>query len=91
MYAFLHFCNKLQPDYPVLQLCIKQLHVCRSTLFILVRVSNAVQCNAQDMEATSANLFKKRHRIAARPEVQAAQHHGFNFPDRLSPPSHGFS
>ncbi len=54
------------------------------------RDSNAAQGDTQDMEAASANLFRSA-RVAARTEGQAAPPHVFHLPERLSPPSHGFS
>ncbi len=35
--------------------------------------------------------YGRSARVAARPEGQAAPPHVFNLPERLSPPSHGFS
>ncbi len=42
-----------------------------------VRGSNAAPGNTKDMEAASANLFRKECQVAARPEGQAALPHVF--------------
>ncbi len=55
------------------------------------RDSNAAQSNTQDIEATSANLFRKECQGCTKARGRAAPPRDFNLPERSSTPSHGFS
>ncbi len=55
------------------------------------RDSNAAKGNTQDMDATLANLLRKECQGCKEAEGQAAPPHVSNLPERLPPPSRGFS